>query len=92
MVKFYKEVTTQQLTAIKCDKCNKVYHSEEEEMRDGMTVITDLKDTFEIEEFHHINFTGGYESVFGDQNKVECDLCQHCLKELIGEYCKITER
>lgn len=42
----------------------------------------------EIQEFHHIRFTGGYGSVFGDGSRVECDLCQRCLKELVGEFCR----
>lgn len=53
-----------------CDKCHKQY---------------DI-DTYEAQEFHHIHFTGGYGSIFGDGVEVECDLCQHCLKEFIGCY------
>lgn len=45
-------------------------------------------DDLEAEEFHHVQFTGGYESVFGDGTRVECDICQHCLKTLIGEHCR----
>jgi hypothetical protein len=30
---------------------------------------------------------GGCASVFGDGNEVSCDLCQGCLKELIGDFC-----
>lgn len=30
----------------------------------------------------------GYGSIFGDGIKIECDICQHCLKKLIGEYCR----
>ena len=59
-----------------CDKCKKIY---------------DINDYMEIQEFHHINFTGGYGSVFGDMNRVECDICQHCLKEMIGDICYIDK-
>ncbi len=45
----------------------------------------------ETQEFHHVQFTGGYESVFGDGTQVECDICQHCLKQLIGEHCRRTD-
>lgn len=41
-------------------------------------------DIYEIQEFLCINFTGGYASVFGDMNKIDCDICQHCLKEMIN--------
>jgi len=44
-------------------------------------VICDLckkqfDDNMEIQEFHHIRFTGGYSSVFGDGADVSCDLCK----------------
>lgn len=45
-------------------------------------------DIFETQEFHHILFEGGYASVFGDETEVECDICQHCLKEMIGDICR----
>lgn len=47
-------------------------------------------DDMEIQEFHHIRFTGGYGSVFGDGTRVECDICQHCLEKMIGEFCRKT--
>jgi hypothetical protein len=59
-----------------CDKCKKRVGKDE---------------WIEFQEFHHINFIGGYDSVFGDTTKVECDLCQSCLKEMIGEFCRIKE-
>jgi hypothetical protein len=46
-------------------------------------------DPLEIQEFQSFDFTGGYGSVFGDMNKVECDLCQYCLNELIGPIARI---
>ena len=47
----------------------------------------EIDNDMELQETHSINFTGGYNSVFGDMNTVRCDLCQHCLKALIGEFC-----
>ena len=44
----------------------------------------------EYQEGHHIAFTGGYASVFGDGAKVECDLCQDCLKALIEDFCRVS--
>ena len=69
-------VKTQVKTSFICDICKKRY---------------DVKDWREVQEFHHINFTGGYDSVFGDCVKVECDICQHCLLRMIKDYmrCKI---
>lgn len=90
MVKYYKEVTTVQkeLTSIQCDKCLKVYVDAEQEDN----CITSMNDMFELGEFHSISITGGYGSVFGDGNIVQADICQHCLQNLIGQFCRITER
>lgn len=41
-----------------------------------------------IDEMHRISFVGGYFSVFGDCVKVECDLCQDCLYEMITDFCR----
>ena len=55
-----------------CDICGKEYKPD---------------DHFEIQEFLHIRRTGGYGSVFGDEERIECDICQHCLKTFIdGKY------
>jgi antitoxin CcdA len=43
-------------------------------------------DTFEYQEFTTIGVHGGYGSVFGDGVELECDICQRCLKEKLGEY------
>ncbi len=61
------------LVSVTCDKCHKEY-----------TVGDDEKD--ELQEFHHIGFTGGYSSVFGDETHVKCDICQHCLYPLIKDF------
>jgi hypothetical protein len=55
-----------------CDKCNKKLN----------------EDDLDLQETYSINFVGGYNSVFGDGTKVTCDLCQHCLFEMIGDICK----
>lgn len=38
-----------------------------------------------------IRFRAGYASLFGDGNKVEGDLCDKCLHELLGPYLRIVE-
>ena len=67
-----KMVEHQLLDIFICDRCKK-----------------EIKETdmVEIQEAYSIRFTGGYGSVFGDMNNVGCDLCQHCLMELIGKFC-----
>lgn len=43
-------------------------------------------DTFEWQEMMHLEMTGGYGSVFGDCVTVELDICQYCLKSVLGDY------
>ena len=49
-----------------------------------------ITDEMELQEVHHISFTGGYRSVFGDENYVAGEICQQCLKEKLGEYLEIN--
>lgn len=51
----------------------------------------EIIDEFEQDEIHNIDFVGGYNSIFGDGNRVRCDICQNCLHDLIGEFCEILE-
>ena len=71
-------VERQEMKTFICDKCGKKYTSKSE-------------DCMELQETYSIRFTGGYSSVFGDSNSVSCDLCQHCLKDLIGDFCRFNE-
>ena len=48
-------------------------------------------DIMELQEFHFVNSTGGYFSVFGDMTHIECDICQYCLKKLIDGKYRATE-
>lgn len=99
MVKITQEKTESKkvVVAVECDRCHKVYHEAEEGepimTKDGFSIgtITDQRDMWELPEMHHIDFVGGYGSVFGDRNRVQCDLCQHCLKEVIGPFARIEE-
>jgi len=63
------------MEAITCDVCGKTYRDDYEE----------------IQEFHYIDFYGGYNSVFGDSKRIMCDICQYCLKKMIGKYCYLRE-
>jgi len=65
--------------SVTCDVCKKKY------------LYDDSADAMEIQEFHLIKFTGGYGSIFGDGNPISCDICQHCLKEKLGEFLKQVE-
>ena len=74
----HETVTAAQVVAAVCDRCGR-----------------DMKRRGETdggwEERIAIAFRGGYNSVFGDGNAVELDLCQHCVKEVLGPWLRITE-
>ena len=73
MRKYVKEmVSTEQLKVITCDICKKSFDVD--------------NDVMQVQEFHCIDFVGGYGSVFGDDVRIQCDICQDCLKKLIGQY------
>jgi nitric oxide reductase large subunit len=78
-MKEYKEIDFKKMIPIsmKCDKCQKEFTKE---------------DLIEWQEAYQFEFVAGFGSVFGDGNVVECDLCQSCLKDLIGEYVRISDR
>ena len=76
-MKNYKEVNVIKnfVVSTTCDVCKKTYSRELVE-----------PDIWEWQEMVSIRFTGGYGSIFGDGNTFELDICQHCLKEKLGEY------
>jgi len=57
-----------------CDKCGKSIGDDDMVLQESLS----------------IKFTGGYSSVFGDGNNIEVDVCQNCLKDMIGLFCRIT--
>ena len=67
------QVLQAEITSVTCDKCGVKYTPE---------------DILEYQEMYSIRFTGGYGSVFGDEEKVAVDFCQRCLKALIEPYLK----
>ena len=69
-----RQIELQEETALVCDRC-------------GREIAPD--EASEWSEALRIRFTGGYGSVFGDGARVEADLCQHCVKELIGSFCRL---
>ena len=50
-----------------------------------------VTDPMELQESYKMYHYTGYGSVFGDGMEVRVDLCQHCLKDLIIEFCRIEE-
>lgn len=71
------EVTKKEFVAksIMCDICGKTYD------------LNTMEGQLEEQEFLFLDFVAGYNSVFGDMNHIECDICQYCLKKMIdGKY------
>lgn len=43
-----------------------------------------------FQEFTSIDHLGGYDSIFGDGTRLQVDLCQGCLGELVGPWLRLT--
>ena len=62
------------LESITCDKCGKV-----------------VEDVFEVQEAVSLVIHCGYGSkTWGDLSKVECDLCEQCIYEMIAPYARVS--
>jgi hypothetical protein len=73
MITYKKEMIEQEVAKnITCDVCKKEY-----------TMASDWE---EVQEFQSIMVVGGYGSVFGDGTKWKIDICQHCIKNMLGKY------
>jgi hypothetical protein len=69
-----RQVEATTLTALSCDKCGRDLLEDKMEYQEAM--------------FHDADC--GYSSVFGDEATIKIDLCQHCIKELLGEWISIS--
>lgn len=53
---------------------------------------TNYDDMMDVQEFIKINYVGGFRSIFGDGNRLQIDICQHCFKRiLLNENLNIEE-
>lgn len=77
MLKF-ENVTTEQIVAAVCDRCGR------EMKKHGLDS--------EWQEKISIAYRGGYDSIFGDGNAVEIDLCQHCVEEVLGQWLRVAKQ
>lgn len=59
---------------IKCDRCGKLTERGE----------------FEFHSMTSIDFNAGYDSVFGDGNRIEIDICEPCLKDTLGSWIRLN--
>jgi hypothetical protein len=72
-----REITVQEPASIICDRCGRRAESD--------------SDHFEYQEFLTIDNIGGYGSVIGDGTRLQLDLCQHCVKELLLPFARLTK-
>jgi hypothetical protein len=72
----YRNRTVSELDEVSCDRCQR------QDEATGM----------EGQEFLSWSMSCGFASVFGDLNHVDLDLCQHCVKELLGQWVRVTEQ
>ena len=78
MIEFEEHNVIQTLAvAVICDKCGIRLHREE--------------NIWEYQEALRIAFSGGYASIFGDGSTFECDLCQRCVREVLGSFLRKIE-
>jgi hypothetical protein len=61
---------------VTCDRCGREMHPNNQDC--------------EHQERLAVHFRAGYGSVFSDGSLVEADLCQHCVKEILGEWLRVT--
>ncbi len=80
-----REIQIQEIKKVKeidsftCDVCKK-------------EITYDSEHAIDIQEFHHIYFTGGYGSEFGDGCNIRIDICDKCLYEKFKDvYYEIDE-
>lgn len=74
MAREYQPLTVQELVACTCDRCQRRLTSDE------------LGEWQERLSFDH---SCGFESVFGDGTTVRLDLCQRCVREVLGQWLHI---
>lgn len=64
------------LESVECDRCHRVISSH---------------DLYTLQEVLSLNISCGYGSkTWGDLHRVECDLCEQCLYDLIGDFARVS--
>ena len=70
------QVIEEQVTSVTCNKCKKVVEPD---------------DMIEWQEFFMYVTRGGYGSIIGDEQPYRIDLCQSCMKEVLGPYIELVK-
>jgi len=72
----YHDKVVQDVAACTCDRCQRRMTPE---------------DHPDWEEKLSVAFSTGYDSIFGDRNEVEIDLCPQCVKETLGAWLRFSQ-
>lgn len=70
----YQSQTVRAVATCTCDRCRRRLTPDEDEWQERLSV----------------DFVGGFDSVFGDGNAVSLDLWQHCVRQVLGVWLRIT--
>ncbi len=73
MTKQFREKVVPEISGYVCDRCGREAEAQGEE----------------AEEFVSFERVSGYGSIFGDGNRIAVDICQYCLKDVLGEWLRI---
>lgn len=71
----YRSRTVHELAVCTCDRCQRRLTPDE---------------PGEWQERLSFDRSCGFDSVFGDCNAISLDLCQHCVREVLGQWLRIT--
>ena len=71
-----REIAAMEPVSITCDRCGRNTENE--------------PGNFEFAEYLTIKHTCGYGSIIGDDTILQVDLCQHCVKELLLPFARIS--
>ncbi len=69
--------TKKEVVGFQCSKCKKFFNAE--------------TNPFEFQEVVQINLDCGFNSVFGDENRYTATFCQHCFKDIAGQYLELVD-
>lgn len=53
--------------------------------------LTHYDDPIEMQNCTHLFKFGSYNSIFDDGARIECDICQYCLKDKFGQWLHVTK-
>jgi hypothetical protein len=73
-----REITVQEPASIICDRCGRRAEK--------------ASDTCEFDEYLSLDHVGGYGSIIGDGTRLKLDICQHCIKELLFPFARISRQ